>query len=196
VANWREVVEGLDQEHRRMLEPGGLSGLFLRYPLSLANPAFVGGFYGLLISIPLLLLAVFIGEMEEWPFVAARLVAVTASLGIASMSISMAVKRPPVSLDLKRRYLFPFPFIGLLIMVFSGFYEFSGMVEFAGLALLVLPGPIYVQVSYAPRWRILRLIEREMDPFGGMKIPQLPEDEVVLEGTDSEMDEAVGEIGS
>lgn len=193
MVNWRGAVGGLDQEHRQMLEPGGLSGLFLRYPLTWANPAFVGGFYGVLIAIPLLLLSAFIGELEEWPSLAARLVVVTASLGAISLITSMAIKRPPVRLELRRRYLFPFPFIGLLVMVFSEFYEYGGMVELVGLAIMILPGPIYVHVSYAPRWRILRLIEKDLDPFKGMRITTYPEDTPPPEQTDSEMDEAVGD---
>ena len=191
MANWRDAVGRLDQEHRQMLEPGGLSGLFLSYPLTWANPSFVGGFYGFLIAIPLLLLSSNLGELEDWPFLAARLVLVTASLGAISLVTSMAIKRPPVRLDLRRRYLFPFPFIGLLVMVFSEYYEYGGLVELAGLVIMVFPGPIYVHLSYAPRWRILRLIQKDLDPFKGMSITTYPEDSSVPEQTDSEMDEAV-----
>jgi hypothetical protein len=105
----------------------------------------------------------------------------------------MAIKRPPVRLELRRRYLFPFPFIGLLVMVFSEFYEYGGMVELVGLAIMILPGPIYVHLSYAPRWRILRLIEKDLDPFKGMRNTTYPEDTPPPEQTDSEMDEAVGD---
>jgi len=56
---------------------------------------------------------------------------------------------------------------------------------------MVFPGPIYVHLSYAPRWRILRLIQKDLDPFKGMSITTYPEDSSVPEQTDSEMDEAV-----
>lgn len=187
------MVGGLDTEHRQMLEPGGLSGLFLSYPLTLANPAFVGGFYGILIAIPLLLLSAYLGELREWSELGVVMVAITSSLGLVSLFSSMMIKRPPVRLELRRRYLFPFPFLGLLILGFSGFYDFGGIVEFGGLALILLPGPIYVHLSYAPRWRILRLMERGLDPFEGMRVTVYSDDYPVAQEGDSEMDEVVGD---
>ena len=34
--------------------------------------------------------------------------------------------------------------------------------------LLLLPGPMYVHLSWAPRWRLLCMIEDGKDPFVGM----------------------------
>jgi len=193
VADWRDVVGGLDTKHRQMLEPGGLSGLFLSYPLTLANPAFVGGFYGILIAIPLLLLSVYLGELGRWLELAVVMIAITSSLGLVSLFSSMVIKRPPVRLEFRRRYLFPFPFLGLLVLGFSGFYHVGGVFEFGGLALILLPGPIYVHLSYAPRWRILRLIERGLDPFEGMRVTVFSDDYPGAKEGDSEMDEVVGD---
>ena len=55
VSGWRDRLDELDPAHRHMLEGGSLSRMFLRYPLTTSHPVFVGGFYGLLIGLTLLL---------------------------------------------------------------------------------------------------------------------------------------------
>ena len=193
MARWRESLEQLDAEHGRMLEGGALSGLFLRYPLGVANPILVGGFYGLLISIALLPLFAYFGNFQDWPEQVLSLIVLTSLLGGASLLYSMALKSPPARLEDRRRYLFPFPFLGLLVLGIKEFYGLEGMVAWLGMALLVLPGPVYVHVSYAPRWRILSRLEREMAPFEGMsRTIQGGEDERGAL-TDSELDEVVGD---
>ena len=59
-------------------------------------------------------------------------------------------------------------------------------------ALLLLPGPVYVHLSWAPRWRLLCMIEDGKDPFVGMEIK--PDESVEAEemvGEDTEMLEVV-----
>ena len=53
VSDWRDRLDELDPDHRHMLEGGSLSRMFLRYPLTVSHPVFVGGFYGLLIGLTL-----------------------------------------------------------------------------------------------------------------------------------------------
>ena len=168
MTRWRESMELLDAEHVSMLEGGALSSLFLRYPLRVANPILVGGFYGILIGITLIPLSAYFGNIGSWPEQALSLIALTSLLGGASLLYSMVLKRPPTRLEDRRRYLFPFPFLGLLVLGIKEFYGLEGMIAWVGMALLVLPGPIYVHVSYAPRWRILDRIERDITPFEGM----------------------------
>ena len=48
------MVESMDPEHRHMLRGGSVSNFFLRDSLTLCHPIFVGGLYGLMISIVLL----------------------------------------------------------------------------------------------------------------------------------------------
>ena len=48
-----------------MLEGGSLSQMFLRHPLTVSHPVFVGGFYGLLIGLTLLLPYGYIGNSED-----------------------------------------------------------------------------------------------------------------------------------
>ena len=54
MAGWREALDGLDEDHRLMLEGGSLSQLFLRYPLTICHPIFVGTLYGILASLTLI----------------------------------------------------------------------------------------------------------------------------------------------
>ena len=192
MARWQESLELLDSEHVHMLEGGALSGLFLRYPLGVANPILVGGFYGILIGIALIPLSTYFGNIGNWPQQILSLIVLTSLLGGASLLYSMALKRPPVRLEDRRRYLFPFPFLGLLVLGIKEFYDLGGAIAWIGMALLVLPGPVYIHVSYAPRWRILSRLERGMAPFEGMSR--------TIHGagewgglTDSELDEVVGD---
>ena len=48
------MVESMDSEHKHMLTGGSVSNFFLRDSLTLCHPIFVGGLYGLMISIALL----------------------------------------------------------------------------------------------------------------------------------------------
>lgn len=192
VGVWEEEVAKMDHEHRLMLEGGGLSSIFLGYPLRIVNPVFVGGFYGILIGIVLLPMALLLGEPANWQKQVLGILAITSSLGAFSLVISSIVKRPPIRLERKRRYLFPVPFLGLLILSLESFYELESVVGGLGMVLLIAPGPIYVQLSYAPRWRILNRIQEGKNPFDGMEVTiysEGTEEETVI---DSEMEEVVG----
>ena len=191
VGVWEEEVEKMDSEHRLMLEGGGLSSIFLGYPLKLVNPVFVGGFYGILISIVLLPMTFLLGDVADWERQVLGILAITSSLGAFSLVISSIVKRPPIRLERKRRYLFPVPFLGLLILSLESFYELESVFGGLGMALLIAPGPIYVQLSYAPRWRILNRIEEGKAPFDGMAVTVYSEDTEEEMVIDSEMEEVV-----
>ena len=52
---WRNRIGNLPPEQRLLVEGGSLSQGFSKMPLGVTHPALVGGFYGLLISIALLL---------------------------------------------------------------------------------------------------------------------------------------------
>ena len=191
VGVWEEEVEKMDSEHRLMLEGGGLSSIFLGYPLKLVNPVFVGGFYGILISIVLLPMTFLLGDVADWERQVLGILAITSSLGAFSLVISSMVKRPPIRLERKRRYLFPIPFLGLLILSLGSFYDLESAIGGLGMALLIAPGPIYVQLSYAPRWRILNRIEEGKAPFDGMAVTVYSEDTEEEMVIDSEMEEVV-----
>ena len=205
VSDWRDRLDELDPDHRHMLEGGSLSRMFLRYPLTVSHPVFVGGFYGLLIGLTLLLPYGYQGNADgnelgeiirEWGMQTLILVTMTAFLGGFSSFVASMVKRPPIRLENRRRYLFPFPFIGLILLSVS---MMDGIPEYAtwlGWFLLVFPGPFYVHLSYAPRWRILDRLDRGLMPFEGMRktIAKAPTEDAA-DIDDEELDEVVEASG-
>lgn len=203
MAGWRDALEDLDADHRLMLEGGSLSQLFLRYPLTVCHPVFVGVAYGLLASLTLIMPFAYAGwadsspwaeTINDWGVISLIFTAMTASLGGFSLLISSFVKRPPVRLENRRRYLFPFPFIGLLLITWAMVGDAPDPVERIGWILAILPGPLYVHLSYAPRWRMLDRIDRGLDPFDGMKRTIDPEVRVEVETPDDDdLDEVVAE---
>ena len=203
MVGWREVLEGLDQDHRLMLEGGSLSQLFLRYPLTICHPIFVGMVYGILASMTLIVPFAYAGwddstglqdMVVDWGTIGLIFCAMTASLGGFSLLISSLFKRPPVRLENRRRYLFPVPFIGLLLLTWAMIGEAPEFVSSIGWFLAILPGPLYIHLSYAPRWRMLDRIDRGLDPFDGMKITIAPDNSLEPdELDDDDLDEVVSE---
>lgn len=203
MAGWREVLEGLDEDHRIMLEGGSLSQLFLRYPLTICHPIFVGMVYGVLASLTLIVPFAYAGwedanglesTMIDWGEISLILCAMTASLGGFSLLISGMFKRPPIRLENRRRYLFPVPFIGLLLLTWAMIGDAPDSVSSVGWFLAILPGPLYIHLSYAPRWRMLDRIDRGLEPFDGMKITIAPDNSKEPEILDDEdLEEVVSE---
>ena len=203
MVGWREVLEGLDQDHRLMLEGGSLSQLFLRYPLTICHPIFVGMVYGILASMTLIVPFAYAGWEDstglqdmvvDWGTISLIFCAMTASLGGFSLLISSLFKRPPVRLENRRRYLFPVPFIGLLLLTWAMIGEAPEFVSSIGWFLAILPGPLYIHLSYAPRWRMLDRIDRGLDPFDGMKITIAPDNSLEPdELDDDDLEEVVSE---
>ena len=203
MAGWREVLEGLDEDHQIMLEGGSLSQLFLRYPLTICHPIFVGMVYGVLASLTLIVPFAYAGwedanglesTMIDWGEISLILCAMTASLGGFSLLISGMFKRPPIRLENRRRYLFPVPFIGLLLLTWAMIGDAPDSVSSVGWFLAILPGPLYIHLSYAPRWRMLDRIDRGLEPFDGMKITIAPDNSKEPEILDDEdLEEVVSE---
>ena len=203
MAGWREVLEGLDEDHQIMLEGGSLSQLFLRYPLTICHPIFVGMVYGVLASLTLIVPFAYAGwedanglesTMIDWGEISLILCAMTASLGGFSLLISGMFKRPPIRLENRRRYLFPVPFIGLLLLTWAMIGDAPDSVSSVGWFLAILPGPLYIHLSYAPRWRMLDRIDRGLEPFDGMKITIAPDNSKEPENlNDEDLEEVVSE---
>ena len=115
-------------------------------------------------------------------------------MGGFSLLISNLFKRPPVRLENRRRYLFPVPFIGLLLLTWAMIGDAPEFVSNIGWFLAILPGPLYIHLSYAPRWRMLDRIDRGLDPFEGMKITIAPDKSSEPDELDDEdLDEVVSE---
>ena len=199
---WRSRLEGLDEEQVELIEGGGLSQRFSRLPLHLSHPAFIGALYALLISLAIsgpignaYGFGTGGGGWDPWPWlrdVGFRGLTMMLALSlIAHMSllINKVVLRPPISPP--RTLLFSMPFIGFAILLLNWSSFESPVPELAGWFILVVPGPIYVHLSWAPRWRMLTMLEDGRNPFGAEEVkPATHEDEVELE----EIVEALGTV--
>lgn len=205
--NWRERLEEYDDEHRHMLEGGSISQLFLNYSLSISNPVFVGIVYAIIINLTLLLPMFYDGNsnsessidiLEKWGFQSLIIILLCASLGAISTIISSLIKIPPVRLERRRRYLYPLPFVGFFITTITIIFSSPEELQILGYFILISPGPIYIQISYAPRWRMIERIDRDLNPFEGMKktIYLEKENAELSEQNFNELENAIEELDS
>ena len=192
--SWRDSINDLPREQRDLVLGGGLSQRFIRMPLDISHPAFIGALYGLLISSSLLLP---MGQFSEWNLedwwenvLIHTLFLVTSSslLGLISrISVGISKRNP---LAPPRKLLYPMPFIGLAWLTL----EMTEIVDFWVLGAwlcLLLPGPIYIHMSWAPRWRLLSMLESNIDPFHGNETPF----EKMPQVGDEELEEVVANFG-
>ena len=207
MSRWRERLEEFDDEHRIMLEGGSISQLFLGYPLTFSHPVFVGIIYGLMINLTLILPNAYEGYInsrgissviETWLNESLIILCICAILGGFSTMMSSIFKRPPIRLEKRRRYLYPLPFLGFLIATISIAFSTPEEIEWFGYLLIILPGPLYVQLSYAPRWRILERIDRDLDPFEGMSMTIYEDKKEIknIENNNAEIENVIEELDS
>ena len=198
---WQNVVESMDSEHRHMLRGGSVSNFFLRDSLTICHPIFIGGLYGLMISVALLPAVTYaglsIGEGysqigRQWLFQMFVIVAITSILGAFSILVSTIVKRPPARLLYLRRILFALPFVGLTVLSASLVDNQYGIIlDRIGWFLYILPGPLWVHLSYAPRWRIIDRIDRGVEPFEGMRMTIYGNTKTVSPESDFDLEEVI-----
>ena len=196
--DWRERIAALPDDQRTMFEGGTLSQFFLRWPLTASHPTFVGSFYGLLISLSLLGPILFIqseagsstsDSIRSWGFLCLSLLMLCGIFGGASALTVAISKRMPIRLDRRRKYLFPIPFIGLVLFSVARIEpDLIGLSDQIGWVLLIAPGPLYIHLSYAPRWRLLERLSR------GLELDNLPIKVGKERNLDSDLIEAVEEI--
>tara|TARA_Y100001968_G_scaffold114910_1_gene104299 strand:+ start:21157 stop:21396 length:240 start_codon:yes stop_codon:yes gene_type:complete len=75
--------------------------------------------------------------------------------------------------------------------------EIPDYAMFAGWVCFVLPGPLYIHLSYAPRWRIIDRLDRGLQPFEGMvRTIDSSDSEEVIVTEDDELEEVVDESQS
>ena len=207
MSKWRERLNDYDDEHRHMLEGGSISQLFFSYSLSFSHPVFVGIVYAIMINLTLLLPIFYDGNTEsegfsnillKWTNQSLIIILLCASLGAISAIISSLVRWPPVRLERRRRYLYPLPFIGFLITTIAIIFSTSEEFKIIGYFILLAPGPLYIQISYAPRWRMIERIDRDLDPFEGMKktIFRENKNEELIEQNYDELENAIEELDS
>jgi len=192
---WKDNASSLDDSQQEMLTGGGLSKRFAKLPLWLSHPSNIGAFYGLLVSLALILPYYMTEEFwfPLWILHASLLIAATAFLGIISRLINALTGRMPMSVN--RKVLYPMPFLGfaLFTLIHTDLLVNNTYTQYLAWGLLMVPGPLYIHLSWAPRWRLLCMIEDGANPFENMPVKQYinnEENEEVVTG-DSEMMEVV-----
>ena len=168
---WTDVVSDLDQEQQELLFGTSLSRRFSRLPLWISHPANIGMFYGFLISLALIFpYTLRYDNLNEsfsnWLLFSALFMAACLVLGFSSLILVALTKRMPMTPP--RIILYPMPFLGIGLLGL----DFSNVLDIpAGLSLfvLLLPGPAYVHLSWAPRWRLLCMIDEGVNPFEDVK---------------------------
>jgi len=192
---WSEIVSELDSEHQELLFGTSLSRRFSRLPLWLSHPANIGMFYGFLISLALILPYILrydnLNEsFSNWLLFSALFMAACLVLGFCSLILVSLTKRLPMAPP--RIILYPMPFIGigLLGLDFSNILDIPSGVS---LFVLLLPGPAYVHLSWAPRWRLLCMLDEGVNPFDDLKIYTEPHQDSAdnIAGEDLELLEVV-----
>ena len=108
--------------------------------------------------------------------------------GVSALTVAIT-KRIPIRLEQRRKYLFPIPFIGLLLFSIARIEpNLIGISDQLGWVLLIAPGPLYIHLSYAPRWRLLERLSR------GLELNEQPMKVGKERDLDSDLIEAVDEI--
>ena len=194
VSSWGVSLASLDDLQREMVTGGGLSSRFSKLPLWLSHPSNIGAFYGLLVSLALLLPYVTTEEFwfPLWLLHASLLIAATAFLGIFSRIINAFTGRMPIAVN--RKILYPMPFIGftLFTLIHTDLLINNTITQYLAWGLLMIPGPLYIHLSWAPRWRLLCMIEDGNNPFKDMPVKEyLQEQEEEIASDDSDLMEVV-----
>ena len=169
VETWRERLESLDDEQKALLLGSSLSQRFASWPLSVSHPAIVGAFYGLLLTLALILPY---GMRNDWDvalwskntaFMGLSIALGMAIAGQISSLMNRIVQRPPIAPP--RIILFSAPFVGFAGLIGLWMDIIPQFPELIAWIILLLPGPIYVHLSWAPRYRMLTMLEDGKDPF-------------------------------
>ena len=197
---WDGNVSSLDESQRELLTGGGLSKRFATLPLWISHPSNIGAFYGLLISMALLLPYAMTEEFwfALWLLHASLLIFATAFLGIFSRIVNAVTGRMPIAVN--RKVLYPMPFIGfaLFTLIHTDLLVNNTSTQYLSWGLLMIPGPLYIHLSWAPRWRLLCMIEDGYNPFKDMPAKQYldEQDSEEVESSDTELIEVVEEFES
>ena len=187
-------LASLDDSQREMVSGGGLSSRFAKLPLWLSHPSNIGAFYSLLVSLALLLPYIMTEEFwfPLWLLHASLLIFATAFLGIFSRLINALTGRMPMAVN--RKILYPMPFFGftLFTLIHTDLLVNNTITQYMAWGLLMIPGPLYIHLSWAPRWRLLCMIEDGNNPFRDMPAKEyLQEQEEEIASDDSDLMEVV-----
>ncbi len=203
-AAWADRTGSLNDSQLEMLTGGGLSKRFSRLPLWISHPSNIGAFYGLLISLALVLPYYMTEEFWAplWILHASLLVFASALLGMTSRLINYLTGRMPIGVN--KKIMYPMPFLGftLFTLVHTDLVASNMFTDYLSWGLLMVPGPMYIHLSWAPRWRLLCMIEDGKNPFGDSVVEekdysQAGVDEVSeVAGEDSELMEVIESFGT
>ena len=192
---WSGVLSELDPEHEDLLFGTSLSRRFSQLPLWLSHPANIGMFYGFLISLALIFPYILrydsLNEsFSNWLLFSALFMSACLILGFSSLILVSFSNRMPMTPP--RIVLYPMPFLGIALLGL----DYSNILDIpSGISLfvLLLPGPAYVHLSWAPRWRLLCMIDEGINPFESVKSSVNPPEELAdsLAGEDTELLEVV-----
>lgn len=190
---WEQRLKSLAESEREILLGSSLSRRFTKLPLWLSHPANIGGFYGFLVALAIILPYKFSQSnpawISGWVFHSALLIGACLLLGLTSTLLVAIFKRFPISPP--RGILYPMPFIGFALLTIDRI-DLMQIPSLISWFLLILPGPMYVHLSWAPRWRLLCMIEDGKDPFSTLEqIEDEPKPAETLVGFDHEMLEVV-----
>jgi len=187
----------MSENHQETLLGASLSRKFAKLPLWLSHPSNIGGFYGFLIAIALILPYRFAGEdnsgwLNDWALHCALLIAACFFLGLCSTLITAISGRFPVTPP--RTILYPMPFIGLALLSINR-TDIIAIYPFLSWTLILLPGPLYVHLSWAPRWRLLCMIDDGKNPFDGLEsVEEEIKDYAKPSSIDSEIESVVDDF--
>ena len=191
--HWRDRLESLDEESKDLLLGAFLSKRFASLPLWASHPSYITGFYGILLSL-VLIIPSFYGYggswLIQWIYESMLIFLVCLVLGFLSLIIVSLSKRLPVKPP--RILLYPMPFIGIALhsMNVGNLLEVSSTIVWF---FLLSPGPIYVHLSWAPRWRLLNQFDRGENPDLDIK-PSVVQDEKSTSQWDDQLMEVVDEF--
>ena len=186
VLTWRTALNEMHPEQQGVVLGGSLSQRFAAWPLWANHPSYIGGLYGLLIT---LALAFPIGYKTGWDsttwgitlfYQGVFIIFACSFLGFCSRIMMSIFKRPPMEVPRTILYLMPFVGLAWLTLIITGLFQTTSSIAWM---LIIIPGPIYVHVTWAPRWRYLTMLESGDDPFGGKRI-QIQEDADIAGGDD------------
>ena len=85
--------------------------------------------------------------IKKWINESLIILLLCAVLGSISALSSSLVKKPPLRLEKRRRYLFPLPFIGFLLSTITIIFSTPEVWKIIGYSILIIPGPLYIQIS-------------------------------------------------
>lgn len=191
------MIGSMSENHQETLLGASLSRKFAKLPLWLSHPSNIGGFYGFLIAIALILPYRFAGEdnsgwLNDWALHCALLIAACFFLGLCSTLITAISGRFPVTPP--RTILYPMPFIGLALLSINR-TDIIAIYPFLSWTLILLPGPLYVHLSWAPRWRLLCMIDDGKNPFDGLEnVEEEIKDYAKPSSIDSEIESVVDDF--